>query len=172
MEEEEEERPDIKDDRAAANVHTHVHTYTDAYRRKGTGSRREKRGSREKELGDARPGGCRGFRGSATRRKEQKTQRRRTSRKGGGRCQTKPASTTRTLLGSRSPGKTSVSSFNQKDAGPTCCPCRSPRERRATGSVHLQPCASPLLVSSSPLSPSPALPLPPLSQQVLQRAAL
>lgn len=70
----------------------------------------------------------------------------------GGRCQTKPASTTRTLLrGSLSPGKTSVSSFNQKGRWPgllsLSLATRTSSDRLF---VHLQPCASPLLVSSSP----------------------
>lgn len=44
-----------------------------------------------------------------------------------------------------------ASSFSQKNTGPGC-PCRSPRERRATGSMHLHPCAPPFHLSSPLLS--------------------
>lgn len=44
-----------------------------------------------------------------------------------------------------------ASSFNCENKDPGCPFC-SPRERRATGSMHLHPCAAPLR-SSSPSSP-------------------
>lgn len=113
--------------------------------RKGARSRREKRGAAEGRKSAETRGGCRGFRGWQHAERSRK--------------QPRISRGERRLLPDKTgfhsfslQPRTPVSSSNQKNTGPTCL-CRSPRERRATSSMHLHPCASSLLVSSSLSSP-------------------